>query len=72
MKDQLKKLLKKTIASEKILASKSFKGFEIEISRSAKPEHGDFSSNIALKLSKEVGLNSFQLATSISNSIVKP
>ena len=72
MKDQLKKLLQKTIASEKILDSKSIKNLEIEISRSMKPEHGDFSSNIALKLSKGVGLSPFQLATSISNSINKP
>ena len=72
MKDKLKKLLQKTIASEKTLVSNSLKNLEIEISRSIKPDHGDFSSNIALKLSKRVGLNPFQLATSISSSIDKP
>ena len=72
MKDKLKKLLQKTIASEKILDRNSLKNLEIEISRSIKPDHGDFSSNIALKLSKRVGLNPFQLATSISSSIDKP
>lgn len=72
MKDKLKKLLQKTIASEKILVGNRLKNLEIEISRSIKPDHGDFSSNIALKLSKRVGLNPFQLATSISSSIDKP
>lgn len=72
MKDKLKKLLQKTIASEKTLVSNGLKNLEIEISRSIKPDHGDFSSNIALKLSKRVGLNPFQLATSISSSIDKP
>ena len=72
MKDKLKKLLQKTIASEKTLVNNGLKNLEIEISRSIKPNHGDFSSNIALKLSKRVGLNPFQLATSISSSIDKP
>ena len=72
MKDKLKKLLQKTIASEKIVVGSRLKNLEIEISRSIKPDHGDFSSNIALKLSKRVGLNPFQLATSISSSIDKP
>ena len=72
MKDKLKKLLQKTITSEKILVGNRLKNLEIEISRSIKPDHGDFSSNIALKLSKRVGLNPFQLATSISSSIDKP
>ena len=72
MKDKLKKLLQKTIASEKTLVNNGLKNLEIEISRSIKPDHGDFSSNIALKLSKRVGLNPFQLATSISSSIDKP
>ena len=72
MKDKLKKLLQKTITSEKILVGNRLKNLEIEISRSVKPDHGDFSSNIALKLSKRVGLNPFQLATSISSSIDKP
>ena len=61
-----------TIASEEILDNKSIKSLEVEISRSTNPDHGDFSSNIALKLSKEVGLNPIQLATSISKSIKKP
>ena len=72
MKNQLKKLLHQTIASEEILDNKSIKSLEVEISRSTNPDHGDFSSNIALKLSKEVGLNPIQLATSISKSIKKP
>jgi len=72
LKDKLKKLLQKTIASEKTLVNNGLKNLEIEISRSIKPDHGDFSSNIALKLSKRVGLNPFQLATSISSSIDKP
>jgi len=72
LKDKLKKLLQKTIASEKIVVGSRLKNLEIEISRSIKPDHGDFSSNIALKLSKRVGLNPFQLATSISSSIDKP
>ena len=72
MKNKLKKLLQKTIATEKILGSNDAKNLEIEISRSVKPDFGDFSSNIALKLSKQVGLSPFELATSISNSIDKP
>ena len=72
MKNKLKKLLQKTIATEKILGSDDAKNLEIEISRSVKPDFGDFSSNIALKLSKQAGLNPFELATSISNSIDKP
>lgn len=72
MKDKLKKLLRKTIASEKIVANNSVKNLQIEISRSSKPDHGDFSSNIALKLSKQAGLNPFELATSLSSSIDKP
>ena len=72
MKDKLKKLLQKTIATKNILDSDSAKNFEIEISRSIKPDYGDFSSNVALKLSKKVGLSPFELATSISNSIDRP
>ena len=72
MKNKLKKLLQKTIATEKILGSNDAKNLEIEISRSVKPDFGDFSSNIALKLSKQLGLSPFELATSISNSIDKP
>ncbi len=72
MKDKLKKLLRKAIASEKIIANNSVKNLQIEISRSSKPDHGDFSSNIALKLSKQAGLNPFELATSLSSSIDKP
>ena len=72
MKDKLKKLLKKTIASEKIVDNNSVNNLQIEISRSSKPDHGDFSSNIALKLSKQAGLNPFELATSLSSSIDKP
>ena len=68
MKDKLKKLLQKTIATKNILDSDSAKNFEIEISRSITPDYGDFSSNVALKLSKKVGLSPFELATSISNS----
>ena len=44
---------------------------QIEISRTKNPDHGHFSCNIALRLSKKLGLNAVDLAHQISNNIDK-
>ena len=52
-----------------LIEPKDLADIQIEISRTNNPEHGQFSCNIALHLSKKLGLNAVDLAHQIADKI---
>ena len=62
MKELLKELIKKALEELNVEA-------EIEISKPALPENGDYSSNIAMKLAKVLKKNPLEIANNIASKI---
>ena len=51
MKDKLKKIIQASIKESALIEEGLINAFDIEINQSTQSNHGDFSSNIALKIS---------------------
>ena len=56
MKDKLKKIIRSSIKEGDLIEEDLINTFEIEISQSTQSDHGDFSSNIALKISGKANI----------------
>lgn len=72
MKPELKQLLQTAIQVSGLLKKSAAKNTTIEVSRATTPDHGDFSSNIALKLSRELNLAPTEIANTIVKTIKSP
>ena len=69
MKEEIKNLVYESIKAAKLIKLNDLADIQIEISRTKNPDHGQFSCNIALHLSKELGLNAVDLAHQIADKI---
>jgi len=72
MKPELKQLLQASIEDSGLLKKNAAKNANIEVSRATTSDHGDFSSNIALKLSRELNLAPTEIAHTIVKTIKSP
>jgi len=69
LKEKIKTLIRDSIEAAKLMPPDDLANIQIEISRTKNPDHGHFSCNIALLLSKKLGLNAVDLANQITNNI---
>ena len=69
MKQEIKNLVHESIEATKLIGANDLSNIQIEISRTKNPDHGQFSCNIALSLSKKLGLNAVDLARQIAKNI---
>ncbi|MCH2477790.1 MAG: arginine--tRNA ligase, partial [Gammaproteobacteria bacterium] len=69
MKKEIKNLVYNSIEATKLIGPDDLADIQIEISRTKNPDHGQFSCNIALHLSKKLGLNAVDLAHQIADKI---
>jgi len=69
LKEEIKNLVYESIKAAKLIKLNDLADIQIEISRTKNPDHGQFSCNIALHLSKELGLNAVDLAHQIADKI---
>ena len=72
MKDKLKKIIRSSIKEGDLIEEDLINTFEIEISQSTQSDHGDFSSNIALKISGKANIKPLKVAEIISRTIERP
>ena len=72
MKDKLKKIIRSSIKESALIEEDLINTFEIEISQSTQSDHGDFSSNIALKISGKANIKPLKVAEIISRTIERP
>ena len=69
MKKEIKNLVYNSIEATKLIGPDDLDDIQIEISRTKNPDHGQFSCNVALHLSKKLGLNAVDLAHQIADKI---
>ena len=69
MKKEIQKLICQSIEAAKLVTPDELSDIQIEISRTKNPDYGQFSCNIALRLSKKLGLNALDLAHQIIDNI---
>ena len=69
MKEEIKKLVYEAIKAAKLFDQNNLADIHIEISRTKTPDHGQFSCNIALHMSKKLDLNPVELAQKITENI---
>ena len=69
MKKEIQKLIRQSIEAAKLVTPDELSDIQIEISRTKNPDYGQFSCNIALRLSKKLGLNALDLAHQITGNI---
>ena len=72
MKDKLKKIIRSSIKEGGLIEEDLINTFEIEISQSTQSDHGDFSTNIALKISGKANIKPLKVAEIISRTIERP
>ena len=72
MKDKLKKIIRSSIKEGGLIEEDLINTFEIEINQSTQSDHGDFSSNIALKISGKANIKPLKVAEIISRTIERP
>ena len=72
MKDKLKKIIRSSIKESALIEEDLINTFEIEINQSTQSDHGDFSSNIALKISGKANIKPLKAAEIISRTIQRP
>ena len=72
MKDKLKKIIQASIKESALIEEDVINTFEIEINQSTQSDHGDFSSNIALKVSSKANMKPLEAAEIISKKIQRP
>jgi arginyl-tRNA synthetase len=69
LKKEIKNLVYNSIEATKLIGPDDLADIQIEISRTKSQDHGQFSCNIALHLSKKLGLNAVDLAHQIADKI---
>ncbi len=69
MKNKLKKLIKASIKESALMEEDSINSLKIEINQSTQSDHGDFSSNIALKISGKTNTKPIETAEIISKNV---
>ena len=69
MKKEIKNLVYNSIEATKLIGPDDLADIQIEISRTKNPDHGQFSCNIALHLSKKLELDAVELAHQIAENI---
>ena len=72
MKEKLKKIIAASIKESALIQEDLINNFEIEINQSTRSDHGDFSSNIALKISGKADIKPLKVAEIISKTIQRP
>ena len=72
MKDKLKKIIRSSIKESALIEEDLINTFEIEINQSTQSNHGEFSSNIALKISGKANIKPLKVAEIISRTIERP
>ena len=72
MKNKLKKIIHASLKESALIEEDLINTFEIEINQSTQSDHGDFSSNIALKISGKVNMKPLKVAEIISKTIRRP
>ena len=72
MKDKLKKIIQASIKESALIEEDVINTFEIEVNQSTQSDHGDFSSNIALKISGKANMKPLKAAEIISKTIERP
>jgi len=72
MKDKLKKIIQSSIKESGLIEEDLINNSEIEINQSTQSDHGDFSSNIALKISGKANIKPLKAAEIISKTIQRP
>ena len=69
MKKEIKNLVYNSIEATKLIGPDDLADIQIEISRTKNPDHGQYSCNIAMHLSKKLRLNALDLAHQIADKI---
>jgi len=69
LKKEIKSLVYNSIEATKLIGPEDLADIQIEISRTKNPEHGQYSCNIAMHLSKKLRLNAVDLAHQIADNI---
>ena len=69
MKKEIKNRVFESIEAANLIGPDELADIQIEVSRTKNPDHGQFSCNIALHLSKKLGLNAIELAHQIADNI---
>jgi arginyl-tRNA synthetase len=69
LKEEIKNLVYESIKAAQLIEPNDLADIQIEISRTKNPEHGQFSCNIALNLSKKLELDAIDLAHQIAENI---
>jgi len=69
VKKEIQKLIRQSIEAAKLVTPDELSDIQIEISRTKNPDYGQFSCNIALRLSKKLGLNALDIAHQITDNI---
>ena len=69
MKEEIKNLVYESLKATQLIEPNDLADIQIEISRTKNPDHGQFSCNIALHLSKKLSLDAVDLAHKITNNI---
>ena len=69
MKKEIKNLVYNSIEATKLIGPDDLSDIQIEISRTKNPDHGQYSCNIAMHLSKKLRLNAVDLAHQIADKI---
>ena len=72
MKNKLKKIIHASLKESALIEEDLINTFEIEINQSTQSDHGDFSSNIALKISGKANMKPLKVAEIISKKIQPP
>ena len=72
MKEKIKKIIAASIKESALIEEDLINNFEIEINQSTRSDHGDFSSNIALKISGKADIKPLKVAEIISKTIQRP
>ena len=71
MKEKIKNLIRDSIEAAQLMPPDDLADIQLEISRTKNPDHGHFSCNIALRLSKKLGLNAVDLAIKFLTTLIK-
>tara|TARA_B100001750_G_C15511374_1_gene603915 strand:- start:1478 stop:3226 length:1749 start_codon:yes stop_codon:yes gene_type:complete len=69
LKKEIKNRVFESIEAANLIGPDELADIQIEVSRTKNPDHGQFSCNIALHLSKKLGLNAIELAHQIADNI---
>jgi len=69
MKDELRQLIQTSIKESDLIEEDLINNFKIEINQSTQSDHGDFSSNVALKISGEARMKPLKVAEIIAQKI---